>query len=77
MCDLGGNLSSDVGTWECACCSNGVDDADVKAGKIEGLCDIGICSSCRNDADEWIDFVQTEWDAGSCSLCASPCKLKR
>ena len=77
MCDLGGDLSSELGTWQCASCGKSIEDEDVKSGKIEGLCDIGICSSCRNEPDEWINFVQTEWDEGACDLCDSPCGLKR
>ncbi len=77
MCDLGGSLSCDLGTWQCACCGEGINDLDVKAGRLEGLCDIGICNSCRNEPDGWIDFVKSEWDVGACDMCNSPCKLKR
>jgi hypothetical protein len=77
MCDLGGDISCDLGTWQCACCGRGINDLDVRAGNVKGLCDIGICSSCRNAPDEWIDFVQSEWDTGTCDLCNSPCELKR
>lgn len=77
MCDLGGDLSCDLGTWQCACCGKGVIDIEVQEGRVEGLCEVGICSSCRNEPEDWFDFAQDEWAEGSCDLCDSPCKLKR
>ena len=55
MCDVGGHISSDMITWQCACCGTAIKDAD---NATEGLCDLGICLSCRNAPDNWMEFVK-------------------
>lgn len=74
MCDVGGHISSDMITWQCACCGAAIKDFD---GTAEGLCDLGICLSCRNTPEDWIEFVREEWEEGICVDCISPCALKR
>jgi len=74
MCDVGGHISSDMITWQCACCGTAIQDAD---NATEGLCDLGICLSCRNAPDSWMEFVKEEWEEGICADCTSPCSLKR
>ena len=34
MCDLGGDLSSELGTWQCASCGKSIEDEDVKSGNF-------------------------------------------
>ncbi|MBM4055050.1 MAG: hypothetical protein FJ264_10370 [Planctomycetes bacterium] len=74
MCDVGGHVSSDMITWQCACCGSAIEDANDPA---DGLCDLGICMSCRNNPEEWISFVNEEWEEGICNDCPIPCNLKR
>ena len=74
MCDVGGHISSDMITWQCACCGTAIQDAD---NATEGLCDLGICLSCRNAPENWMEFVKEEWEEGICVDCISPCGLKR
>ncbi|MDR4507331.1 MAG: hypothetical protein MRJ65_03680 [Candidatus Brocadiaceae bacterium] len=74
MCDVGGHISSDMITWQCACCGSAIKDSD---GASEGLCDLGICLLCRNDPEEWKGFVDDEWEEGACGDCVTPCFLKR
>jgi hypothetical protein len=74
MCDVGGHISSDMITWQCACCGSAIQGSN---NTYEGLCDLGICSSCRSSPADWINFVKEEWDEGICMDCTSPCDLKR
>ncbi|KKO18763.1 MAG: hypothetical protein DCC43_04240 [Candidatus Brocadia sp.] len=74
MCDVGGHVSSDMITWQCACCGTAIRDSNDP---VEGLCDLGICLSCRNAPEDWLAFVSEEWEEGICSDCLSPCDLKR
>lgn len=74
MCDVGGHISSDMITWQCACCGTAIKDSNDA---VEGLCDLGICLSCRNAPDDWLPFVHDEWEEGICVDCVTPCGLKR
>ena len=51
MCDVGGHISSDMITWQCACCGAAIKDSN---NIVDGLCDLGICLSCRNSPDDWL-----------------------